>query len=375
MVPIRKPRGLRVFNAFLPCALGATLLLAGCGDAEVVVEDVRERRAHYDYIPRTSQQRFEPKRRAPAHGAGASNEVQLAWDLPEGWAEAPLTQYRKANFKIGADTQCYLSITGGGVEANVNRWRKQMGLKPQSFEEMKAFPQKKLGPYDALVVDLEGSFTGMSGGQAAKGYRMLGLIVQDQQQTIVLKMVGPADVVLRERPSFFRIAKSIRRRADGENPHGGGDPHASAGAEPKSDYQWTAPKGWKRGKPKMERLVTYHPADGVQCYISILVAGGGGIGPNVNRWRRQMGKPPLSNAEIGNLKKVRLLGQDAPLLELMGGKFTDMDGKAVDGAALMGAMCIDRGRLITIKMTGPTAAVEKQREAFIAFCESLEPVK
>ncbi|MHC4923733.1 MAG: hypothetical protein ACYTG4_06600, partial [Planctomycetota bacterium] len=65
-----------------------------------------------------------------AHGAPSN---PFLWDLPEGWASIPGSSMRQGNFKVikRPEIECYLAILpgkSGGVEANVNRWRGQIGL-------------------------------------------------------------------------------------------------------------------------------------------------------------------------------------------------------------------------------------------------------
>src|SRR5688572_18937213 len=69
---------------------------------------------------------------------GASSS--LRWITPAGWSELPTSAMRVANFRVGDDerAECYLTLLGGdggGLAANVNRWRAQMGLGALSADE------------------------------------------------------------------------------------------------------------------------------------------------------------------------------------------------------------------------------------------------
>lgn len=84
---------------------------------------------------------------------------------PAGWESAPPTQMRLATYKKGG-VEMYLSTpVGGGIEANVNRWREQVGLRKVSDAEVKAgMTAVKLGGKTAYTVDLRGP--SWSGGMA-----------------------------------------------------------------------------------------------------------------------------------------------------------------------------------------------------------------
>jgi len=275
---------------------------------------------------------------------------------------------RLLNFRVKRDvaTECYLSLlpgAAGGIPANVNRWRKQMGLPPVAPADVQKLEKQVLFSESATFVDLSGSFSGMGGGEARTGYRMLGLLVTNGQQTLTLKMIGPDKTVAAERDNFLALARSFRDR------------EASGDGSKQAPMSWKAPPGWRETPHKSKyRLVTFSPEDSkeTQCYVTILGGDGGGLGANIVRWCGEIGAKPLSAAEIGQLEKVRLLGRDGPLLELMGGKFTGMGSAPIEDAGLLGVVCQLPGRVVFVKMVGPAKIVQRERSRFLAFCESME---
>jgi len=108
----------------------------------------------------------------------------------------------------------------------------------------------------------------------------------------------------------------------------------------------------------------------VECYIAELGGLGGGVAANLNRWRRQVGADPLSEAALADLPGITVLGQSVPLLDVEG-TFQGMSGAARADSRLLGTVVPAEGRTFFIKMVGPSAEVAAQREAFVAFCESL----
>src|SRR5512134_3885859 len=120
------------------------------------------------------------------------------------------------------------------------------------------------------------------------------------------------------------------------------------------------------------RIVTFAPrgATGTECYITVLGGSGGGVEPNLNRWREQMGQAPLDAKALAALETIQVLGRDAKLIEVSG-NYTDMQGNQVESAGLLGVVCSIDGALLTVKMTGPRDIIEKERDRFLAFCRSL----
>ena len=81
---------------------------------------------------------------APGPAATGSAQPQLTWQTPEGWTEVPPGEMRVASFKIQGPNgkQADVSVIplpglAGSDEANVNRWRGQVGLSPASPDELK----------------------------------------------------------------------------------------------------------------------------------------------------------------------------------------------------------------------------------------------
>src|SRR5690349_3907522 len=75
-------------------------------------------------------------RTTPAQASPAPAQAKVVWDTPEGWraviADQPM---RVATFRAGPGDGVEVSVTAfpgdvGGLLANVNRWRGQVGLAP-----------------------------------------------------------------------------------------------------------------------------------------------------------------------------------------------------------------------------------------------------
>lgn len=145
------------------------------------------------------------------------------------------------------------------------------------------------------------------------------------------------------------------------------------GAEDRG-FSWELPEGWSQGPDSPMRLATFliQSDPRAECVLSTLHGDAGGVEANVNRWRAQMGQPPLTPEEIAALPRWPVLGADAVVVEAAG-PYTSMGGGTMDDALLLGVVCPMEGNTFFVKMTGARAALEAERERFRAFCLSLRP--
>lgn len=302
---------------------------------------------------------------AAAH-AGAG---ELVWSTPAGWSERPPSAMRQADWQLPDGAECYLSVLpggGGGLEANVQRWRGQLSLPPATPAELAALPRARLLGQEALLVDFTGTFVGMGGGEARAGQRLLGLLALGEGgEACFLKLVGPAARVELERERFLALAASLRR-AVRPAPVPAVDPSQAppAALQRAAGLAWEAPAGWVPGAERSFRVVTFHPSEhpDVECYVTLLLGAGGGLEANVERWRGQLGTPqePADVAERGTLS---MLGGE--------GAWVEIQARAADGPGLLGAVRELGDRALFVKLVGPRAAVRAERERFLSFCASL----
>jgi len=96
------------------------------------------------------------------HGSHAQAEnAPLVYELPDGWKKEEETQFRTLNFSFGEGGECYVSRVGGTLEANLNRWRGQMGLEPVLPEDIGALPKRLLFGMESTYIELDGAFKGV----------------------------------------------------------------------------------------------------------------------------------------------------------------------------------------------------------------------
>ena len=156
-----------------------------------------------------------------------------------------------------------------------------------------------------------------------------------------------------------------------QSPHGsmGG----GMGAPSQPSLAFDLPEGWKEIPAAQFRSPNFAiPArEKLECYVSVLPGGGGGIAPNVNRWRKQMGLAELSDAEVAALPRVKVLSADAPFVQ-MDGAFKGAGAQTPTPGYTMAAVAAERGgAVITAKLVGPSEDVRAEIERFKAMCASL----
>jgi hypothetical protein len=148
-----------------------------------------------------------PTTAAPkATAASAPTSQKPSWDPPATWKEEPPSQMLLAKFITGKDNaQAEITISSfpgdvGGLLANVNRWRGQVGLGQIEQADL----SKQTTSVDVLggratLVDITGQ----------KG-RLVGAIVPRGDQTWFYKMMGPDPVVAAEKEAFLKFVQSVK---------------------------------------------------------------------------------------------------------------------------------------------------------------------
>lgn len=143
-----------------------------------------------------------------------------------------------------------------------------------------------------------------------------------------------------------------------EAPTGGGmDAPASTA------LAWTDPPGWKREAGSGMRVASYNLDGGVEVTVISLSGTGGGDLENVNRWRGQMGLPPVTSLQ-GAVTEIPSGHGPAKLVEF--------DGAGPQaGKRMVAALKDEHGTTWFFKMTGPAAAVAKAKPGLVQLLGSL----
>jgi hypothetical protein len=140
---------------------------------------------------------------APGAADGISSvQSNVKFTPQEGWKQIAPTAVRLVNFQAGDPAvECYVTVLagdGGGAAGNVNRWRQQVGLPPASAGEIDALPHVPMLGGQALLIEAAGAEKTILGTVSLLGGR-----------SVFVKMIGPGDLVAREKGRFMAFCGSL----------------------------------------------------------------------------------------------------------------------------------------------------------------------
>jgi hypothetical protein len=149
----------------------------------------------------------------PTKRSQPTERAAVKYTVPDGWRELPVqSAFRVASFEIVDDGQhadvsvSPLSGTAGGLLANTNRWRDQLGL--AALDEA----QLRQSVRSIEVAGITASYVELIGRESAGTSRqsILGVILERGEQTWFFKMTGPADLVGRQKSAFEEFVRSVQ---------------------------------------------------------------------------------------------------------------------------------------------------------------------
>lgn len=138
-------------------------------------------------------------------------------------------------------------------------------------------------------------------------------------------------------------------------------------AAPSSALRWKLPKGWTESPASGMRYATLKaPAEGkLDISVTMLAGTAGGELANVNRWRGQIGLPPVEESALGkNRQTVKTPAGEVALYDFLG------EGEK-KSRMVVGSLTSPDGNSWFLKAVGDEAAVAAARADFVQLLETL----
>jgi hypothetical protein len=143
--------------------------------------------------------------------AATTDNASPRWNVPSNWEEKTPGAMLFKSFSItdnggatAAVTISFFQGAMGGVLANINRWRGQIGVAPVADDQMVGIASNlDTAGGTATLVDFEGA-------GAKAGQRMVGVMLPHGENTWFYKLLGDKALVAKEKDSFVNFVKTAQ---------------------------------------------------------------------------------------------------------------------------------------------------------------------
>jgi hypothetical protein len=354
------------------CAAGVILIstFAGCKRDEATVYNVpKETSPPAQPAPAVMPETASPEP-APLP-ATAMSLPQLKYQLPAGWQEQPLAEMRVASFTVpgpngeSADVSVIpLPIVGRDLEL-INMWRSQVQLPATSDPDaVKQAEPVAIGAEPGRLFDFVSEQPMV--GNARQ--RILVAVLTRGPMSWFFKMTGEDAVVTSQKDNFIQFLKSVSFVEN--TPTEMAAPPAPQTENQNAGSIWTIPPGWQPLPPSqfLRAEFSISGASGKKADVNVAELGGegGGLLPNVNRWRGQLGLSPVAENDLPQMaQSLDVPGGHATLVDLTG---TDL--KTGTLTRLVGVIVPQNGQTWFYKLMGDESIVAQQKDTFTKFIQS-----
>lgn len=148
----------------------------------------------------------------PAQPPAPTPLAAPTWEVPPAWQEVPPTSMLLAKFNVSGanDSKADITVSAfpgntGGMFANVNRWRNQIGLGPISETELtKSTTELDVNGQQAVLVDMSNQ-TG-----AKQSDRIIAVVLPRGGHTWFFKMLGDGALIEQQKAAFIKFVQSVR---------------------------------------------------------------------------------------------------------------------------------------------------------------------
>lgn len=150
---------------------------------------------------------------AKAAPAGPAPAPAMVWKAPEGWRQADDRPMRLVTFfsKAYPEVECYVTLLpgmAGGLDANFNRWCRQMGQATLTEEQINNLPRVPMLGHEAPLLELRGDYQGMVGESQPDSLLLAAAVIVDSGSVFV-KLVGSVAGGEAEKAAFLAFCASL----------------------------------------------------------------------------------------------------------------------------------------------------------------------
>ena len=303
--------------------------------------------------------------------ASESAEVALPEEIPENWqpldtANSPrLASFRVASADGDGDSVADMGVTSfpgaaGGLLANVNRWRGEVGIDQVTQGELDDSLDKiEVGGHVIHLMDAAGSER-----------RTLGAILPLASNTFFFKLTGPVEVVSANEEAFQKYVAAIEI---GEG--AAAAPAQSTDAPPdRPGLTYQKPDGWVEGETTPMRAASFSVSggEGREADISVIPLGGSGGAELVivNQWRSTLRLDEISEDQLPTMIEEQEIGgrpfklsdieSEEPMLE------GDRKARIIVAFSTVGE------HTWFFKIAGETSLVAEQKPILLEFLKTVE---
>ena len=344
---------MRKFLLLAPLSL---CVLGSCKDEEIRTYRVAtDSTAENSAPPAVDASGVAPNKMEPA-------AQSVVWQAPEDWKPEKAGQFVTAAYALpsgGRVTVSKLGGDGGGLAANINRWRGQLGFKPLADKEVSGQPLKIADSAEEMLLF---NLTSASSADDAEG--ILAGVLPLKTETWYFKFSGPVGVLRKTEGVFAEFLRSVRI-AGGEK--------STPAAAPSSvkKVHVTPPDGWTPSEGSSMRAASFSIVgpDGTTADVSVVPIPGdaGSVLDNVNRWRSQLQLAPLASADDPALGKKSESAAGEIFVSHMTSTEAILNGKK---AVIASAILKRPGTTWFFKINGEASLVEANLGKFDSFVRS-----
>ena len=305
----------------------------------------------------------QPKPETAGHDHAAHSD-SVTWRALPDWKMEEAGKFLTAAYavpELGRLTVSKLGGDGGGLAANVNRWRGQVNMNPLPEEKVTGQPMPVTGSSREMLL-----FNLNPDDAPAEAEGIFAAVLPLGSETWYFKLTGPS-AKLREKGGEVFMAFLSDVRIAGEQ-----EAAPAAPAPPKvPKIQVTAPEGWEESQGSSMRVASFavKGEGGATADVSVIPLPGesGSVLENVNRWRGQVQLPPLATADDPALGAAMDGAAGKLFVTHMVSAEAVLDGKK---AAISTAILKAEGVTWFFKITGEASLVEANREKFETFART-----